>query len=64
MKLGELFFELGFKSDHMKLKDFGKAVSELNMSSILSAGSFGAMIHGAKELISMADEMAHGVNKF
>lgn len=64
MKIGELLFELGFKSDTMKLRDFGKAVSELNMSSILSAGSLGAVFEGAKALIGIADDMALGINKF
>jgi len=64
MKLGELFFELGFHADSMKLKDFGKAVSELNMSSILTAGSFGAVYEGAKSLLEIADSTALGINKF
>ena len=64
MKIGELIFELGFKADTMKLKDFGKAISELNMTSIISAGSFGALYEGAKALVGIADEMALGINKF
>lgn len=64
MTLGELVFNLGFKADTMKLKDFGKAVSELNMSSILTAGSFGAVYEGAKALVGIADDMALGINKF
>lgn len=64
MKLGELFFELGFRADTMKLKDFGKAVSELNMSSILTAGSFGAVYEGATKLVDVANHMALGLNHF
>lgn len=64
MKIGELLFELGFKADTMKLKDFGRAVSELNVSSVLTAGAFGAVYEGAKHLIGLADDMALGVNKF
>lgn len=64
MKIGELFFNLGFKADTMKLKDFGKAIGDLNMASILTAGSFGAVYEGAKALIGIADQMALGINKF
>lgn len=64
MKLGELFFNLGFNADTMKLKDFGKAVSDLNMTSILTAGSFGLVYEGAKALIGIADDMSLGISKF
>lgn len=64
MKIGELLFDLGFNADTMKLKDFGKAIGDLNMSSILTAGSFGAVYEGAKALVGIADEMALGINKF
>jgi len=64
MKIGELLFELGFKADTMKLKDFGKAVTELNMSSIIAATGFGAVYEGAKKLVGLADDMALGINNF
>lgn len=64
MKIGELFFNLGFNADTIKLKDFGKAIGDLNMSSILTAGSFGALYEGAKSLINMADEVALSINNF
>src|ERR1019366_3865955 len=64
MKIGELLFELGFKADTMKLKDFGKAVADLNMSGIMAATGFGALYEGAKKIIDMADDLALGVNKF
>lgn len=64
LKLGELIFELGFHVDTMKLKDFGKAVSELNMTGILAAGSFGAMYEGAKSLIDLAEGAGNTLNKF
>ena len=64
MKLGELFFDLGFHADTMKLKDFGKAIGDLNMTSILAVGNFGALYEGAKHLIDIAHDMGEGVNKF
>ena len=64
MTIGELIFQVGFKADTLKLKDFGKAVSELNLTSILTAGSFGAVYEGAKALVGVADDMALGINKF
>lgn len=64
MTIGELVFNLGFKADTMKLKDFGRAVADLNVSSILSAGSFGALIETAKKFIDIAQGMGEGINKF
>ncbi len=64
MKIGELFFNLGFHADSMKLKDFGKAVADLNMSSILTAGSFGALYEGAKQLVDLAHGLGDSVNIF
>lgn len=64
MKLGELLFEVGFKADTMKLKEFGRAVADLNMSSILSAGSFWALYEAAKSVINVAQDLGEGVNKF
>lgn len=64
MKIGELFMELGFHADTMKLKDFGRAVADLNMTSILSAGSFGVLYEGAKKIIDMADDLGEGILKF
>lgn len=64
MKLGELFFNLGFKADTMKLKDFGRAVADLNMSSVLAATGFGAVYEGAKKLIQIAENIAQGTNKY
>lgn len=64
MTIGELVFNLGFKADTMKLKDFGRAVADLNLSSIISAGSFGAFIETAKKWIDIAHGMGDGLNKF
>lgn len=64
MKLGELFFDLGFHADTMRLRDFGKAVADLNMSNILTAGSFGAVYEGATKLVDIANNMALGLNHF
>lgn len=64
MTIGELVFNLGFKADTMKLRDFGKSLADLNMTSILTAGSFGAVYEGAKALVGIADDMALGINKF
>lgn len=61
MKLGELFFNLSFNADTMKLKDFGRAVSDLNMTSILTLGSFGALYEGAKKIIDITQSMGEGV---
>lgn len=64
MKLGELFFELGFKADTTKLRDFAKHIGDLNMSSILAGSNFGLLYEGAKKIIGAADDMALQINKF
>lgn len=62
--IGELVFKVMFQADTMKLKDFSKAVGELNMSSIVSAGNLGLLYEGAKSLINLTDNVALGINKF
>ena len=54
MNIGELFIELGFKADTMKLKEFMHAVGELNMSSIASAVGLGALYEATNRIMDVA----------
>lgn len=64
MKIGELLMDLGFNADTMKLRDFAKNVGDLNMKSILTAGSFGAVYNIAKNMVDTAQDLSHEFNKF
>jgi hypothetical protein len=61
MNLMELFIELGFKADTMKLKEFMRAVGDLNMSSIASAVGLGAMYEATSKIMRIADDAAMSV---
>lgn len=58
MTIGELFIELGFKADTMKLNDFMKSVAQLNMASIASALGLGVMYEATAKIMNMADAAA------
>jgi hypothetical protein len=64
MTIGELFIELGFKADTMKLKDFMHSVAELNMSSIAAALGLGTLYESTSKIMSIADQAAMSVFGF
>ena len=51
MKIGELFMELGFKADTMKLNEFVKSIGELNMSSVMAGAEVAALADMTKKLL-------------
>jgi len=61
MKIGELFVQLGFEADTMKLKDFVRSIGDLNMSSIIATGAWGEFANITKSLLEgtagLAQEM-------
>ena len=61
MKIGELFIQLGFEADTMKLKDFVRSIGDLNMSSLLATGAWGEFANLTKSLLEgtagLAQEM-------
>lgn len=61
MKIGELFVQLGFEADTMKLKDFVRSIGDLNMSSIMATGAWGEFANITKTLLEgtagLAQEM-------
>lgn len=61
MNIGELFIELGFKADTMKLKEFMHAVGELNMSSIAGAVGLGGLYEATKRIMDIADKTAMSI---
>lgn len=61
MKIADLFAEIGFKFDTMKLKEVGKAIADLNISSIISTGAVGLLGDKIADLITQTSEMAKGL---
>ena len=64
MTIGELFIELGFKADTMKLHDFMTAVGELNMASIASALGLGVLYEATHKIMNIADQTATSIWDF
>lgn len=64
MKIGELFFELFFKSDNKKMKDFMEMVGELDLKSVLASSSLGAFILKMHNLTEEAAKTAVEMNNF
>jgi hypothetical protein len=56
VNIGELFIELGFKADTMKLQDFTRALMSLNMSSVMSVLGLGAMYEATAKIMNIADQ--------
>lgn len=51
MKIAELFAEVGFKFDTVKLRDVTKAIGDLNISTLVSIGSVVALGNTIKNLV-------------
>lgn len=64
MKIGELFMELGFKSDTMKLKDFMHAVGDLNMRSVASAVGLGALYEATAKIMGITGDASNTMYNF
>lgn len=64
MKIGELFMELGFKADTMKLNEFVKSIGELNMSSVLAGSGVAALADMTKKLLEGTGELARDMRFF
>lgn len=62
--IGELFVELFFKADNIKLKDFITSVGSLNMSSILATLGLGAMFDALNKVMSVGEKAATPINQF
>lgn len=56
MKIADLFAEITFKWDTMKLNDFIGAVGKLNLSSLISAGTVAKLGSTIKDLLVDADK--------
>lgn len=64
MKLGELFYELGFKEDVTKLNDFIGMVGNLDMQSIFAAAGLGALYTATKKLMTISSDTAMEMRNF
>lgn len=64
MKIGELFYEVAFKADQMKLNDFIKSIGQINMKSLLSVGGLGVLINQARKIVDEVSDASISLNKF
>jgi len=64
MKLGELFYELGFKEDLTKLDDFIGMVGNLDMKSMFAAAGLGALYAATKKVMEISTDTAMEMNRF
>lgn len=58
MKIADLFAEIGFKFDTMKLKEATKLIGDLNISSIISTGAVAALGEKIKDLLIQSSATA------
>lgn len=56
MKIADLFAEIGFKFDTIKLREVSKLIGDLNISSIIGATSLVALGEGIKDLITQSSQ--------
>ncbi len=54
MKIADLWADVGFKFDQVKLRDLNKIIGDLRISSILGATSLGSLALGTQKIVSDA----------
>jgi hypothetical protein len=64
VKIGELFVELGFKTDQPKLKDFVKSIGDARLSSIMAAAGLGTLYKVISDMRESAEAAALPLNAF
>lgn len=64
MKLGELFYELGFKEDVTKLNDFIGMVGNLDTKAIFAAAGLGALYTATKKIMTVSSDTAMEMRNF
>jgi hypothetical protein len=64
MKIGELFFQLGFQTDTVKVNDFINMIGKLNFNSVLASLGVGELYENMKNIMTIADQTATGMNLF
>lgn len=64
MKLGELFYELGFKADNTTLNDFIKSIGTLDMSSIMAGAGVGALYEMMRKVTETTRESGMELAKY
>lgn len=62
--VGELFVELFFKADTIKLKDFLNSVGELNMSSIAASVGLAGLYDSLSKILTASSTTAIGLHTF
>lgn len=58
MKIADLFAEIGFKYDSIKLREVSKLIGDLNIASIIGATSLATLGAGISKLMTSADQTA------
>lgn len=64
MKIGELFVELGFHTDTVKVNDFIQMIGRLNLTSVLASFGVKELYDGLRAVMDIADQSAVGMNLF
>lgn len=64
MKIGELFFELGFKADTVQLNEVASLIGRLNLSSFLASLGVKELYDGLRNVLGIAEKTAMDMNLF
>ena len=64
MKIGELFMELGFKADTVKVNDFINMIGKLNMNSIMAAAGVDGLYNGLKNIMEVGSGLTEPMYTF
>lgn len=64
MKIGELFVELGFKADTIKLNEVAQLIGRLNLSSVLASFGVKELYDGLRDIMEIGEKTAMGMNLF
>jgi hypothetical protein len=64
VKVGQLWFGLGFDVDQVKLNDVVNSIGKLNLNSVLAAVGVGALVDGLKDIMDVASQITEPMYKF
>jgi hypothetical protein len=64
VKVGQLWFGLGFDVDSVKLNDVVQAIGKLNLNSVLAAVGVGGLVEGLKGIMEAGSALTEPLYKF
>jgi hypothetical protein len=64
VKVGQLWFGLGFDVDQVKLNDVVQAIGKLNLNSVLAAVGVGALVDGLKQVMDVGSQLTEPMYQF